>query len=125
MPGRAVWMSTRTRSRVRSISTFAMPARSMPLDMRRRIATSSLTYSAYCLSANQRLFKSVVIPRRKPFGLTFWTHLAALRPFFCLRPVSASMLSTSIVMWLVRLRMRYARPCARGRNRLSVGPSST
>src|SRR6476469_7625487 len=28
-------------------------------------------------------------------------------------------------MWLVRLRMRYARPCARGRNRLSVGPSST
>src|SRR5882757_606798 len=35
------------------------------------------------------------------------------------------MLSTSMVIWLVRLRMRYARPCARGRNRLSVGPSST
>ena len=35
------------------------------------------------------------------------------------------MLSTSMVMWLVRLRMRYARPCARGRNRFSVGPSST
>ncbi len=34
-------------------------------------------------------------------------------------------LSTSIVMWQVRLRIRYARPCARGRNRLSVGPSST
>src|SRR5690606_24766985 len=30
MPGRAVWMSTRTRSRVRSISTLEMPARSMP-----------------------------------------------------------------------------------------------
>src|SRR4051812_48086570 len=28
-------------------------------------------------------------------------------------------------MWLVRLRMRNARPCARGRKRLSVGPSST
>src|SRR6185503_17852183 len=29
-----------------------------------------------------------------------------------------------IVRWLVRLRMRVARPMARGRNRLSVGPSS-
>src|ERR1700728_1078786 len=28
-------------------------------------------------------------------------------------------------MWLVRLLIRYPRPCARGRNRLSVGPSST
>ncbi len=43
MPGRAVWMSTRTRSRVRSISTLEMPARSMPLVIIRRIATSSLT----------------------------------------------------------------------------------
>ena len=43
MPGRAVWMSTRTRSRVRSISTRLMPARSMPFDMSLRIATSSLT----------------------------------------------------------------------------------
>ena len=43
MPGRAVWMSTRTRSRVRSISTLEMPARSMPLDMSLRMATSSLT----------------------------------------------------------------------------------
>jgi len=33
--------------------------------------------------------------------------------------------STATVMWQVRLRIRYARPCARGRNRLSVGPSST
>src|SRR5262249_55375769 len=33
--------------------------------------------------------------------------------------------STWMVMWQVRLRIRYARPCARGRNRLSVGPSST
>ena len=45
MPGRAVWMSTRTRSRVRSISTLEMPARSMPLDMSLRISTSSATYS--------------------------------------------------------------------------------
>ena len=29
-----------------------------------------------------------------------------------------------IVMWLVRLRIRVARPMARGRKRLSVGPSS-
>ena len=36
-----------------------------------------------------------------------------------------SMLSTSMVMWLVRLRIRNARPCARGWNRFSVGPSST
>ncbi|CAM5696513.1 hypothetical protein SHIRM173S_02119 [Streptomyces hirsutus] len=43
MPGRAVWMSTRTRSRVRSISTFEMPARSMPDVIIRRMATSSLT----------------------------------------------------------------------------------
>src|ERR1700753_1500995 len=28
-------------------------------------------------------------------------------------------------MWLVRLLTRYARPWARGRNRLSIGPSST
>src|ERR1700721_812195 len=27
-------------------------------------------------------------------------------------------------MWLVRLRIRNARPCARGRMRLAVGPSS-
>ena len=33
----------RTRSRVRSMSTRAMPARSMPSDMSLRIATSSLT----------------------------------------------------------------------------------
>ena len=31
---------------------------------------------------------------------------------------------TSRVMWQVRLRMRVARPRARGRQRLSVGPSS-
>ncbi len=39
--------------------------------------------------------------------------------------VAEATLSTSIVMWLVRLLIRNARPCARGRNRLSVGPSST
>src|SRR5690606_20121128 len=32
--------------------------------------------------------------------------------------------STTTVMWLVRLRIRYARPCARGRIRFRVGPSS-
>ena len=71
MPGRAVWMSTRTRSRVRSISTLEMPARSMPLESILRILTSSLTYSAYCLSAYQRDFQSVVMPSRNPCGLIF------------------------------------------------------
>ena len=33
--------------------------------------------------------------------------------------------ATTMVMWLVRLRMREAEPLARGRMRLSVGPSST
>ena len=44
MPGRAVWIVTETRSRVRSISTRLMPARSMPLVSSLRIATSSPTY---------------------------------------------------------------------------------
>ncbi len=30
-----------------------------------------------------------------------------------------------MVMWLVRLLIRVARPCARGRHRFIVGPSST
>ncbi|SKX85631.1 Uncharacterised protein [Mycobacteroides abscessus subsp. abscessus] len=72
MPGRAVWMSTRTRSRVRSISTLAMPARSSPCERSLRMATSSFTYSAYCLSAYHRELQSVVMPRRKPCGLIFW-----------------------------------------------------
>ena len=38
---------------------------------------------------------------------------------------AAATLSSSMVMWLVRLLIRNARPCARGRNRFSVGPSST
>ena len=42
--------------------------------------------------------------------------------FFAGRTTSTA--STAIVMWLVRLRIRYARPWARGRMRLSVGPSS-
>ena len=71
MPGRAVWMSTRTRSRVRSISTLAMPARSMPFESSLRIATSSPTYDLYSLSAYHRLLWSVEMPRRNPFGLIF------------------------------------------------------
>src|SRR5690606_41430597 len=35
-----------------------------------------------------------------------------------------SLLLTTTVMWLVRLRIRYARPCARGRHPFSVWPSS-
>ena len=33
--------------------------------------------------------------------------------------------STITVMWLLRLKIGVARPCARGRNRFAVGPSST
>src|SRR5699024_8247257 len=33
--------------------------------------------------------------------------------------------ATTTVMWLVRLRICAARPCARGRNLFMVGPSST
>ena len=41
MPGRAVWMSMRTRSRVRSMSTLETPARSRPFAIILRILTSS------------------------------------------------------------------------------------
>src|SRR5690606_25587287 len=56
--------------------------------------------------------------------------LAHYRPpaFFLLfdfaLPLPAGRDSTTTVMWLVRLRIRYARPWARGRMRFSVGPSS-
>src|SRR5439155_21738358 len=57
----------------------------------------------------------------------------AFRPFFSdlvadlpLVGLSASASgSTTSVMWLVRLLIREARPWARGRQRFSVGPSST
>src|SRR4051794_37073620 len=48
----------------------------------------------------------------------------ALRDFCASSALAATSL-TSTVMWLVRLLMRNARPWARGRIRLSVGPSST
>src|SRR5699024_8222437 len=47
-------------------------------------------------------------------GAYFLTHAA----------YASSRGATMIVMWLVRLRMRDAEPLARGRMRLSVGPSS-
>ena len=71
MPGRAVWTSTRTRSRVRSISIRLMAAWGSSFMMYSRIRQSSVRYSTYSLSANQRLFQSVVMPSRKPYGLTF------------------------------------------------------
>ena len=68
-----------------------------------------------CLEVNQRLSQSLITPTRMPWGLTFWP--------ICLPPYSFSFSTT--VMWLVRFRMRYARPCARGMMRLSVGPGQT
>src|SRR6478672_11072826 len=46
----------------------------------------------------------------------------AFRPFFSATTAAGC---TASVMWLVRLLMRVARPCARGRQRFIVGPSST
>src|SRR4051812_14609755 len=65
-------MSTRTRSRVRSISTEEMPARSRVLVSMARILMSSPMYSLYDFSVNQRLRWSVLMPRRKPYGWIFW-----------------------------------------------------
>ena len=66
MPGRAVWTSTRTLSRVRSISIRLIAADSS-LDMIAwRIFQSSVRYFWYSRSLNQRLFQSVLTPRRKP-----------------------------------------------------------
>ena len=41
------------------------------------------------------------------------THAEIIPPSFS---------ATTTVMWLVRFKMLYARPCARGWNRFSVGP---
>src|SRR3989454_1154163 len=51
------------------------------------------------------------------FGMDFLTHAHASPP--------APRASTTTVMWLVRLKILVARPCARGMKRLAVGPSST
>jgi len=62
----AVWMSTRTRSRVRSISPWrCRPAHA--LESMRRIA-SPRRRSRVQLSAYQRLLNSLVIPSRNPCG---------------------------------------------------------
>ncbi len=70
-------------------------------------------------------------PEPEPVRVDLLPHYRALLAV-CDAPVDAprvtetgSRLSTTTVMWLVRFRIRYARPCARGRMRLSVGPSST
>src|SRR4029079_12349742 len=49
----------------------------------------------------------------------------AFRPFLVCDVVVSAAGSTTSVMWLVRLRIRVARPCARGRHRFIVGPWST
>ena len=55
-----------------------------------------------------------------PVRVYLLSHYRA-RPFV-LCAVACSRSATTTVMWLVRLRMRPARPCARGRNRFMVGP---
>src|SRR5690606_35231058 len=59
-------------------------------------------------------------------GVDLLTHLY-FPAFLLVEPVetSSSGVASTTVMWLVRLRMREARPWARGRNRLRVVPSST
>ena len=73
IPGRAVYTSTRKRSRVRSISTRLTAACGSWRRKKSRICQSSSRLLVYSLfSANHRDFQSVVIPSRNPYGLTFW-----------------------------------------------------
>ena len=66
MPGRAVCTSIRNLSRVRSTSMrLTAPSDKAPIRYS-RIFQSSVRYSLYSRVLNQRLFQSVVIPRRKP-----------------------------------------------------------
>ena len=52
-------------------------------------------------------------------------HQAPFPFFFTVLAAATSAGCTARVMWLVRLLIRVARPCARGRQRFIVGPSST
>jgi len=65
MPGRAVWMSTRSRSRVRSTS-MRLTAR---LELGHQVVADLPVLDHELLvvaSSNQRDFQSVVTPRRNP-----------------------------------------------------------
>src|SRR6266508_3340725 len=174
MPGRAVWMSTRTRSRVRSMSALAF---SVVAFLAGAFFAAFLGSSAFGSSAfGSSTFGSSVFGS-SVFGSSVGSVAAALAALFAFfagtastsvtvasaavssaavasvtvasaavalaavaflaagaalavpalgrRLVAGGTLSTAMVMWQVRLRIRYARPCARGRNRFSVGPSST
>ncbi len=71
MPGRAVWTSTRSLSRVRSTSMRLIAAWGSCVMMSSRIFQSSIRYSLYSRSENHRDFQSVVTPSLNPYGLTF------------------------------------------------------
>ena len=78
MPGRAENSITLTSSRVRSISILeidgyiALPNLSLRSLMKSRIFWSSISRSANsCFEAYQRLFQPIMMPVRKPMGLTF------------------------------------------------------
>src|SRR5690606_10139864 len=61
----------------------------------------------------------------EPVRIYFLSH-NYFPAFLAARATSASVgVASTTVMWLVRLRIFEARPCARGRKRLSVVPSST
>ncbi len=101
----------------RSISIFETPAWYRRFFRKLRTLMSSWRRSAYSRCANQRESQLSVIAEAETLRMDLLTHAYASTPF--------RRSSTTTVMWLVRLKTFVARPCARGRNRLSVGPSST
>ena len=71
-PGRAACRMTFTSSRVRSISILGMPANLYFSVTNLRILWSSISRSENsCFEAYQRLFQPIMMPVRKPIGLTF------------------------------------------------------
>src|ERR1700704_5792077 len=96
----------------RSISTWLTLALARRLSTRRRMAMSSWRRVVYSLSAYHFAVQVRETPSRKPYG---WT----------LCPMGqASRSATTMVMWVMGLWIGKARPWARSRQRLIVGPSS-
>ena len=105
--GREVCMVMVILFRVRSITTRAMP----PLEIRAsrylRIFSSSMSFSAPFFPPNQLESHPRMIPNLLPIGFIF----CPIQILFSLLSFCCSFLeATTMVIWLVRLRIRYARP---------------
>src|SRR6185369_15906790 len=112
MPGLAVCTVTVTWPKLRSISRPLTLAFDSRLSTSWRIAMSSLRRSVYSLSWYHFAVHVRVTPSRNPYG---WTLCPMSQP---------SRSPTVTVMWVTPLWIGNARPWARGRQRLMVGPSS-